>query len=482
MVEGNFENSIGGLVGKKIGFYLNDNQFIQGVLLNVKRDHLIVKVDQSVIYFALNQIHACSKNAKDFRVSTQVVPYLNRNNLTDVLDDLKYKWVTINCMTNKTFAGLLSRIYEDHIILLNNTEQLFVQKSYISDIYKGVYESIEHHQENDVTEDVTEDTDQSLSSKEESNQLPEPELVPLLEHESVPSPEPAPVLPSAPESVLSPVSDTIPTFESALHTEYEPILPSEPESILLSMTKPVQSYEPESVQLSGNQNIHAQEEKIIREQKSKNKMTPQEYFDFIKKRHNNDETDDKNSEMNNTQIHAETKSTQDTYVTSLNTEKFQYDNESNDSIVDYLNPLPIKRNRKNRNRKFKLTKSNAFQKKIADATFSLKNKKLLKTEQSSFDKGYEVYYYNTDPNNHHTEPLFCNSLCIPKHKSHKEVSLDADSNILTNYPEYNQSPSDSYPINQISPREEKITLEKQYYALMKYAEKMYLQLKNDRLK
>ncbi|MFF3100756.1 hypothetical protein [Viridibacillus arvi] len=139
MKEKSFGQSIGGLKGAKIGFYLNCNQFVKGTLLEVKQDHLVVDVNDIVHYFSLHQIHALSKNATDIRISSQILPYLNRDHLTDVLKDLKYSWVTINSLSNQLFVGLLSKVADDHIILIRNGEQLYIQNSFISNIYKGNY-------------------------------------------------------------------------------------------------------------------------------------------------------------------------------------------------------------------------------------------------------------------------------------------------------------------------------------------------------
>ncbi|MEX3621337.1 hypothetical protein [Viridibacillus arvi] len=139
MKEKSFGQSIGGLKGAKIGFYLNCNQFVKGTLLEVKQDHLVVDVNDIVHYFSLHQIHALSKNATDIRISSQILPYLDRDHFTDVLKDLKYSWVTINSLSNQLFVGLLSKITDDHIILIRNGEQLYIQNSFISNIYKGNY-------------------------------------------------------------------------------------------------------------------------------------------------------------------------------------------------------------------------------------------------------------------------------------------------------------------------------------------------------
>lgn len=159
MKDDNFKTSIGVLKGLKIGLFLNDKQFVEGILLDVKQDHLVVDVNHNVFYFALQQIHAITNNAKDFHVSPKIiVPHLNKNLLTDVLKALKYNWVTINSLSNQRFVGLLSRITEDHIQLINNEEQLNISKSYISNIYNGIYEinelQVDINQEKDVQDSL----------------------------------------------------------------------------------------------------------------------------------------------------------------------------------------------------------------------------------------------------------------------------------------------------------------------------------------
>lgn len=140
MIKKAFGKSIGDLIGAKIVVFLQDDQYIEGILIAVKEDHLVVKMKDIIFYFALNQIHALSKNAKEFRISTVRTPFVNKNNLTDVIETFKYKWVTINTLMKRSFVGLLSKVAEDHILLITAGDVLYVQKSFIASIYEGNYE------------------------------------------------------------------------------------------------------------------------------------------------------------------------------------------------------------------------------------------------------------------------------------------------------------------------------------------------------
>lgn len=135
MREQKFERALGDLKDMKIGLFLSNHQFVEGVLLAVKQDHLVFDVNQYVFYIARQHIQAFSKNAKDFCISSRIVPYLDRLCLTDILNVMKYSWVTINSSGKQTLFGVLSKISEDHITLINDAELLYIPKSYILTIY-----------------------------------------------------------------------------------------------------------------------------------------------------------------------------------------------------------------------------------------------------------------------------------------------------------------------------------------------------------
>ncbi|WP_336497256.1 hypothetical protein [Psychrobacillus sp. FJAT-51614] len=122
----------------KIGLYLSDNQFIEGILLDVKQDHLVVEVNRNILYFSILHIKALSKNAKDFHISEKLVKYLDRNDLTDLLITLRHNWIMINSLSKNALNGVLSSILSDHIILINDKELVYIPKSYISSIYSDI--------------------------------------------------------------------------------------------------------------------------------------------------------------------------------------------------------------------------------------------------------------------------------------------------------------------------------------------------------
>ena len=141
MREHKFENVLGDLENTKIGLFLSDHQFVEGVLLAVKQDHIVIDVNQNVHYIARQHIQALSRNAKDFHVASKTIPYLDQQHLKDVLSVMKYYLVTINGSGKQDYYGVLSQIAEDHIVLINHAELLYIPKSCIANIHSEISDS-----------------------------------------------------------------------------------------------------------------------------------------------------------------------------------------------------------------------------------------------------------------------------------------------------------------------------------------------------
>ena len=141
MQKKNFENVLYTNENKRIGLYLANNQFVEGILLDIQKDHIVLEVDENTFYIAIQQIQAISKNTTDFSVAKKFSSYLVRDDLTDVLIALRYHVVTVNKYGIPTLYGILSAIFEDHIILINKKELFFIPISHINDISSNISES-----------------------------------------------------------------------------------------------------------------------------------------------------------------------------------------------------------------------------------------------------------------------------------------------------------------------------------------------------
>lgn len=136
-----FENVLYSNENRYIGLFLTKNQFVEGILLDVQDNHIVLEVESNIVYIEIHQIQALSKSAKDLRIAKESSPYLVRNDFIDVLIALRYHWVTINKFSNPTLVGVLSSIFEDYIILINNKELLYIPISHVTDISCNISKS-----------------------------------------------------------------------------------------------------------------------------------------------------------------------------------------------------------------------------------------------------------------------------------------------------------------------------------------------------
>ncbi len=165
MMDG-FKKSIGGLKGAKVRFFFKDSQFIDGILIAVKQDHLVVNLDEHVFYFALKNIYGISQKVKDTQVSKQTPLYIDKNYLTDVLNSIKYNYITINGLSKEIYDGVLMSILEDCIVIVNNTGIHFINYSKINVVIDGVFEHTVK-QGDDIQEQITnaqQNTEQTLET------------------------------------------------------------------------------------------------------------------------------------------------------------------------------------------------------------------------------------------------------------------------------------------------------------------------------
>jgi len=134
------EKVVSSLKNMKIGVFLSEHQYIEGILLDVKDDHIIVDVDHDVYYISDKHIQSITKNAKDFYVASESASYLDRQYLIDVLNEMQKSWVMINGPGNQAFCGVFSKIIDDYILLISQQELLYIPNYIITNIYSALSE------------------------------------------------------------------------------------------------------------------------------------------------------------------------------------------------------------------------------------------------------------------------------------------------------------------------------------------------------
>ncbi len=174
MGEFTFSNALDRLKRFKIRLFLDKDQYVEGTLLDVKEDHLMLEMNGKIYYFALDQIHAITKNAKDNNPLSLEFPLETKKDLNALLEELRYSWVTITCNSNQVFKGMLSKVTEDFLILINKEEQMYILKTSIINIFNGLHEndhSDSKQEQSSNNEDNSSDSKANLEEITESSEL-----------------------------------------------------------------------------------------------------------------------------------------------------------------------------------------------------------------------------------------------------------------------------------------------------------------------
>ncbi|MCP3762276.1 YuzF family protein, partial [Domibacillus sp. A3M-37] len=161
-----FSDALKSLIGYSVGVFSSDGTLMKGTIVDVKKDYLILQnTEEKYIYHQLAQIKSVSKNAKDLQANPIRQDYLQAEQLHEILEQCKYSWVTVNCYNDQFVAGFLSKVFDDHLILISEEEKIIMQNACIINIFPGVcepadVEAKDERSENESSLKGTEETDE----------------------------------------------------------------------------------------------------------------------------------------------------------------------------------------------------------------------------------------------------------------------------------------------------------------------------------
>ncbi|WHY94690.1 spore coat protein [Neobacillus cucumis] len=95
-----------------------------GRLLDVSDDHLVLLTEKDgVVYYNNDHIKSVTENTKEFNlVSPEDIEYNKANNLLNLLETQKLKWVKINSDGPVKIEGVLYDVNNDSISLIYDKE------------------------------------------------------------------------------------------------------------------------------------------------------------------------------------------------------------------------------------------------------------------------------------------------------------------------------------------------------------------------
>ncbi|PIC63573.1 hypothetical protein CSV79_11005 [Sporosarcina sp. P13] len=122
----NFGKNCRNLQGYKISVLLSSDEPIEGILISLHQDYILLKVDEFVLYIMLPSIVSITKNTKEMRVTPEVECYRSPQFFSNVLLDLHDKWVTLNEFSEQPVHGVLSEVKESYVLLIDKEELLII--------------------------------------------------------------------------------------------------------------------------------------------------------------------------------------------------------------------------------------------------------------------------------------------------------------------------------------------------------------------
>ncbi|PAK35128.1 DUF2642 domain-containing protein, partial [Peribacillus simplex] len=176
MKKQNFQEALNSLIGFNVSIISDDKTVHDGVVLDVKSDFIVIQMNpDKPCYFNLNQVYALSKNTKEFQAQMIDHEPTQKQSFTELINELKGHWVTVNIENNLSLDGFLSTVTNDYIVLLIKDKQLYVQLSNILYIFKGVdnKESSENKQQENKDEKTENKQSESDQVKESDSVLKE---------------------------------------------------------------------------------------------------------------------------------------------------------------------------------------------------------------------------------------------------------------------------------------------------------------------
>ncbi|UXH43132.1 hypothetical protein N5C46_15725 [Rossellomorea vietnamensis] len=167
----NFNDSLKGLTGHQINIVLNDGTKLSGQLAEVSMDYLTVySSENETLYYPISQIQAVTKNSKYVEALPVMDDHLKGEKMADVLSQSLLSWVTINGSGKASYSGILSAVEEDHIILTQGKDRVYLKHASVLNIYDGTKKTTSDNQENSSSSNSSSKDNSSQKQDSSKNQ------------------------------------------------------------------------------------------------------------------------------------------------------------------------------------------------------------------------------------------------------------------------------------------------------------------------
>lgn len=164
------------LVGKVVKVNRGGHDSRVGQLLTVEEDYFVLLTkEDGVLYYKGHHVKSLTDNTKKGLEFNLLVPedftYIGGKTFTEVLNNLKYKWVTINRGGHEKYQGVLDDINNEYVTIIFNEEVIRVSTFHIKNIsYDLKIEDPEQENKEKGTEEKKDEKDKKGSDKKEKGE------------------------------------------------------------------------------------------------------------------------------------------------------------------------------------------------------------------------------------------------------------------------------------------------------------------------
>ncbi|UPO86790.1 hypothetical protein [Niallia sp. Man26] len=460
MGEFTFSNALDRLKRFKIRLFLNKDQYVEGTLLDVKEDHLILETNGNIYYFALDQIHAITKNAKDNNPLPLEFPLETKKDLNELLEELRYSWVTITCNSNQVFKGMLSKVTDDFLILINKEEQMYILKTSIINIFNGLQEdnspSSNQEQSSNKEDDSSQIRMEEVAENSESSKETAADYDTGTRNDADSEHSTEPVKSEVYDFSTNSVEDTVSDFNTDPAEDAVSAFNTEPVADTVSAF----NTEPAEDAVSAF-NTEPAEDTV-------SAFNTEPVADAVSA-FNTEPVADAVSAFNTESVADAVSVESDPIISGVR--------ETNNGYAD----LPPRKNKKQDNTLHDFL-TNVLSQKYKGSADTLEKSPKAESDQVSPKKEVKPTENNTAADSIFKHPLNPLGSSLRSKKSHTEQEKKKEAEVQEVPLNTTNNTKTDVKTQIINAKDQKLALEKQYFALMKHAEYMYKKIREERLK
>ncbi|MEN1938482.1 spore coat protein [Paenibacillus sp. 102] len=129
-----------GLIGESVRVNRGGPESPKGTVVAVYSDHFILlSENKNFYYYQFQHLKSITKNAKDVAADIGVIPiFAEGEDFQDLLQNLKHRWIKINCGGVEKIEGILQDVSSEYVILIVKEEIVQIPHFHVENVSYGL--------------------------------------------------------------------------------------------------------------------------------------------------------------------------------------------------------------------------------------------------------------------------------------------------------------------------------------------------------